>query len=63
LFLQWRHPLPQLGEGQQSLLVSRHQPFAALPHASLFPAQFLFASTQRVRLLRGLAAAINFGLD
>jgi hypothetical protein len=44
-------------------LVGCHQAFAALLNARLFPEQFLFASAQRVRLLRGLAAAINFGLD
>jgi hypothetical protein len=44
-------------------LVGRHQAFATLLHASLFPAQLLFALAQRVRLLSDLAAAIDFGLD
>src|ERR1700674_152195 len=35
-----------LGKGQQSFLVGCHQALAALLHASLFPAQFLFALAQ-----------------
>src|ERR1019366_6465595 len=42
---------------------SCHQALAALLHASLFPAQFLFSLAQRVRILCGLATAIDFGLD
>ena len=44
-------------------LAGCHQALAALLHASLFPAQFLFSLAQRVRLLGGLAAVIDFGLD
>jgi len=43
LFLQSRHPLPQLDKSQQSFLIGRHQAFAAFFQASLLSAQFLFA--------------------
>jgi hypothetical protein len=63
LFAQLRHPLAQLRQRQQSLLISLDQTIAAFLQSRLFASQFLFPFAQGIRVSRRFSTSIDFAFD